>query len=69
MIGPTCATLPKGETDVSGGGLKTSHGRSLADRVLFALLIVVGLAALWAVPSYYLGRTSVVWARVETDRT
>jgi cellulose synthase/poly-beta-1,6-N-acetylglucosamine synthase-like glycosyltransferase len=32
-------------------------------------LVVMNLAALWAVPSYYLGRPAVTWARVETDRT
>jgi biofilm PGA synthesis N-glycosyltransferase PgaC len=31
--------------------------------------LALNLAALWAVPSYYLGRASVTWARVETDRT
>jgi biofilm PGA synthesis N-glycosyltransferase PgaC len=38
---------------------------SAVTQALFAL----NLAALWAVPSYYLGRASVTWARVETDRT
>jgi len=32
-------------------------------------LLTLNLAALWAVPSYYLGRASVTWARVESDRT
>lgn len=32
-------------------------------------LIALNAAAFWAVPSYYLGRVSVTWARVETDRT
>ncbi|HEV8586845.1 MAG TPA: glycosyltransferase [Methylomirabilota bacterium] len=31
-------------------------------------LLALNLAALWAVPSYYLGRSRVTWARVETDR-
>jgi len=31
--------------------------------------LALNLAALWAVPSYYLGHASVTWARVETDRT
>ena len=31
--------------------------------------LALNLAALWAIPSYYLGRASVTWARVETDRT
>jgi cellulose synthase/poly-beta-1,6-N-acetylglucosamine synthase-like glycosyltransferase len=35
---------------------------------LLQSLIALHLAALWAVPSYYLGRVSVTWARVEPDR-
>jgi cellulose synthase/poly-beta-1,6-N-acetylglucosamine synthase-like glycosyltransferase len=31
--------------------------------------VAMNLAALWAVPSYLLGRASVTWTRVETDRT
>jgi poly-beta-1,6-N-acetyl-D-glucosamine synthase len=31
--------------------------------------VALNAAALWAVPAYYLGRVSVTWARVETDRT
>lgn len=32
-------------------------------------VLALNLAALWALPSYYLGRASVTWARVEIDRT
>jgi hypothetical protein len=31
--------------------------------------LALNLAAFWAMPSYYLGRTSVTWRRVEVDRT
>ena len=31
--------------------------------------LALNLAALWAVPAYYLGRASVTWARVEKERT
>lgn len=31
--------------------------------------LALNLAALWAMPSYYLGRSSVTWRRVEVDRT
>src|SRR5436309_3411321 len=36
---------------------------------LILSFVALHLAALWAVPYYYLGRLSVTWARVETDRT
>jgi len=32
-------------------------------------LLLLNLAAFWAIPAYYLRRSSVVWSRVETDRT
>lgn len=35
---------------------------------LLQSFVALHLAALWAVPSYYLGRVSVTWARVEVDR-
>jgi hypothetical protein len=31
-------------------------------------LLALNVAAFWAVPAYYLGRTSVTWTRVEADR-
>jgi hypothetical protein len=36
---------------------------------LIRSFLTLNLAALWATPSYYLGRTSVTWRRVEFDRT
>src|SRR5204863_2360286 len=65
--GSTGTTLPKGETDLSGRSPNTNHERSLADRVLWALLIMVGLAALWAaaVPSL----TAIVRHRRRTAAT
>ena len=48
-------------------------GGSLGIRLRLASLsqsiVALNLAALWAVPWYYLGRASVTWARVEVDRT
>jgi hypothetical protein len=32
-------------------------------------VLALNIAALWALPSYYLGRASVTWSRVEIDRT
>jgi hypothetical protein len=31
--------------------------------------LALNLAAFWAMPTYYLGRTSVTWRRVEVDRS
>ena len=31
--------------------------------------LMLNLAALWALPAYYLGQASVTWTRVEGDRT
>jgi hypothetical protein len=36
---------------------------------LLRSFLALNLAAFWAMPSYYLGRTSVTWQRVEVDRT
>jgi cellulose synthase/poly-beta-1,6-N-acetylglucosamine synthase-like glycosyltransferase len=38
-------------------------------RGLLGSFLALNLAALWAMPSYYLGRASVTWRRVEVDRT
>jgi hypothetical protein len=35
---------------------------------LIRSFLTLNLAALWATPSYYLGRASVTWRRVEVDR-
>ena len=35
---------------------------------LSQLFLALNLAALWAPPAYFLGRASVTWTRVETDR-
>jgi hypothetical protein len=48
-----------------GGRLGLRSRLSSITQSLFAL----NLAALWAVPAYYLGRASVTWSRVETNRT
>jgi hypothetical protein len=36
---------------------------------LLRSFLALNLAAFWAMPSYYLGRASVTWQRVEVDRT
>lgn len=36
---------------------------------IFQAFFALNTAALWAVPSYYLGHALVTWARVEADRT
>jgi poly-beta-1,6-N-acetyl-D-glucosamine synthase len=45
------------------------HGASPRVVTLIRSFLALNLAALWAMPSYYLGRTSVTWRRVEVDRT
>ncbi len=53
------AVLAAGET------VGVGHRLSRVARALVAL----NVAALWAVPAYYLGHVSVTWTRVEADRT
>jgi len=45
----TTATTRPRETDLSNGKRPTSHGRSLAERILFVVLILASVVALWAV--------------------
>ncbi|MGH7341831.1 MAG: glycosyltransferase family 2 protein, partial [Candidatus Rokuibacteriota bacterium] len=58
-------------TAVAAGlvGLTRWRGRSPRAVSLIRSFLTLNLAALWATPSYYLGRTSVTWRRVEVDRT
>jgi hypothetical protein len=50
-------------------GLTLWRGPSPRVVSLVRSFMALNLAALWAMPSYYLGRTSVTWRRVEADRT
>jgi cellulose synthase/poly-beta-1,6-N-acetylglucosamine synthase-like glycosyltransferase len=50
-------------------GLTQWRGPSPRAVSLIRSFLALNLAALWAMPSYYLGRTSVTWRRVEVDRT
>jgi cellulose synthase/poly-beta-1,6-N-acetylglucosamine synthase-like glycosyltransferase len=45
-----------------------SRGPGARVPALVSSFLALNLAAMWATPSYYLGRTSVVWRRVEVDR-
>ncbi len=50
-------------------GLTRWRGSSPRPVSLVRSFLALNLAALWATPSYYLGRTSVTWRRVEVDRS
>jgi poly-beta-1,6-N-acetyl-D-glucosamine synthase len=58
-------------TGVALGLVGLTRWRGPSPRVvsLVRSFLALNLAALWAMPSYYLGRTSVTWRRVEVDRT
>jgi len=49
-------------------GLTLWRGPSPRVVSLVKAFIALNLAALWAMPSYYLGRTSVTWRRVGVNR-
>jgi poly-beta-1,6-N-acetyl-D-glucosamine synthase len=56
---------------VTVGLVALTQWRGPSPRVvtLIRSFLALNLAALWATPSYYLGRASVTWRRVEVDRT
>jgi len=58
-------------TAVAAGLLVLTRWRGPSPRVvtLATSFLALNLAALWAMPSYYLGRASVTWRRVGVDRT
>ena len=62
-------------TGVAVGLVALTRWRGPAPRVVTRVVslarsfLALNLAAFWAMPSYYLGRTSVTWRRVEVDRS
>ena len=58
-------------TGVAVGLIGLTQWRGPSPRLVSLLrsFLALNLAALWAMPSYYLGRTSVTWRRVGIDRT
>ena len=57
-------------TGVTAGLVGLTLWRGPSPRVvsLARAFMALNLAALWAMPSYYLGRTSVTWRRVGVNR-
>jgi biofilm PGA synthesis N-glycosyltransferase PgaC len=67
--GPGFGTVLVISTAVGFVAITRWRGASPRVVTLIRSFLALNLAALWAMPSYYLGRTSVTWRRVEVDRT